>query len=37
MKAIRVSEYGGPSVLKIEAVAAPTPGPGQVLVSGGAT
>jgi NADPH2:quinone reductase len=32
MKAIRVSEYGGPSVLKLEEVPAPTPGPGQVLV-----
>jgi NADPH2:quinone reductase len=32
MKAIRVSEYGGPSVLKLEEVPAPTPGPSQVLV-----
>src|SRR5262245_15686545 len=32
MKAIRVSEYGGPSVLKIEEVPAPEPGPNQVLV-----
>jgi NADPH:quinone reductase len=32
MKAIRVSEYGGPSVLKIAEVPAPQPGPGQVLV-----
>jgi NADPH2:quinone reductase len=32
MKAIRVSEYGGPSVLKLEEVPAPTPGPNQVLV-----
>ena len=32
MKAIRVSEYGGPSVLKIEDVPTPAPGPGQVLV-----
>ena len=32
MKAIRVSEYGGPAVLKLEEVAAPTPGPGQVVV-----
>lgn len=32
MKAIRVSEYGGPSVLKLEEVAAPKPGPSQVLV-----
>ena len=32
MKAIRVSEYGGPSVLKLEEIAAPQPGQGQVLV-----
>jgi NADPH2:quinone reductase len=32
MKAIRVSEYGGPSVLKLEEVPVPPPGPGQVLV-----
>ena len=32
MKAIRVSEYGGPSVLKLEEVASPQPGPGQVVV-----
>ena len=32
MKAIRVSQYGGPSVLVVEEVAAPAPGPGQVLV-----
>jgi NADPH2:quinone reductase len=32
MKAIRVSEYGGPSVLKLEEVPAPQPGSGQVLV-----
>ncbi len=32
MKAIRVSEYGGPSVLKLEEVPTPTPGPNQVLV-----
>ncbi len=32
MKAIRVSEYGGPSVLKLEEVPAPQPGPTQVLV-----
>src|SRR4029434_7856707 len=31
-KAIRVSEYGGPSVLKLEEVPAPQPGPAQVLV-----
>ncbi|HAM57595.1 MAG TPA: NADPH:quinone reductase [Candidatus Rokubacteria bacterium] len=32
MKAIRVSEYGGPAVLRLEEVPAPQPGPGQVLV-----
>ncbi|MBI1959595.1 MAG: NADPH:quinone reductase [Candidatus Rokubacteria bacterium] len=32
MKAIRISEYGGPAVLKLEEVSAPQPGPGQVLV-----
>jgi NADPH2:quinone reductase len=32
MKAIRVSEYGGPAVLKVADVPAPQPGAGQVLV-----
>jgi NADPH2:quinone reductase len=32
MKAIRVSEYGGPSVLKLEEIPTPQPGPSQVLV-----
>jgi NADPH2:quinone reductase len=32
MKAIRVSEYGGPAVLKLEDVPTPQPGPNQVLV-----
>jgi NADPH2:quinone reductase len=32
MKAIVVREFGGPDVLKIEDVAAPTPGPGQILI-----
>ena len=32
MKAIRVSEYGGPAVLKLEEVPGPQPGLGQVLV-----
>src|SRR2546423_15026625 len=32
MKAIRISEYGGPSVLKLEEVPTPQPGQGQVLV-----
>jgi NADPH:quinone reductase len=32
MKAIRVSEYGGPSVLKLEEIPAPQPAQGQVLV-----
>ena len=27
MKAIRVSEYGGPSVLKLEEIPTPQPGP----------
>jgi NADPH2:quinone reductase len=32
VKAIRVSEYGGPSVLKLEEIPTPTVGPNQVLV-----
>src|SRR5713101_6837185 len=32
MKAIRVSAYGGPEVLKLEEIAAPKPDAGQVLV-----
>jgi NADPH2:quinone reductase len=32
MKAIRVHEYGGPAVLKLEEVADPRPGPGELLV-----
>ncbi|MBI3108841.1 MAG: NADPH:quinone reductase [Candidatus Rokubacteria bacterium] len=32
MKAIRISEYGGPSVLKLAEVPAPEPGPNQVVV-----
>src|SRR3972149_5745893 len=32
MKAIRVSEYGGPAGLRLEEVPAPQPGPGQVVV-----
>jgi len=32
MKAIRVSEYGGPSVLTLGEIPAPEPGPGQVVV-----
>ena len=32
MKAIRVHEYGGPAVLKLEEVADPKAGPGEVLV-----
>ena len=32
MKAIRVSEYGGPSVLKLEEIPTPQPAPNQVLV-----
>jgi len=33
MKAIRVHEFGGPNVLKLESVSDPTPGPGQVVVA----
>lgn len=32
MKAIRVHEFGGPEVMKLEEVPAPQPGPGQVVV-----
>ena len=32
MKAIRVHEFGGPDVLKLEEVPDPRPGPGQVVV-----
>src|SRR5437762_10113315 len=32
MKAIRVHEFGGPEVLRLEEVPAPQPGPGEVLV-----
>src|SRR5258706_13337576 len=32
MKAIRVHEFGGPSVLKLEEIPDPKPGPGEVLV-----
>jgi NADPH:quinone reductase len=32
MKAIRVSQYGGPDVLKLEEIPTPQPGQGQVLV-----
>ena len=32
MKAIRVSSFGGPEVLKIETVPDPRPGPGEVLI-----
>jgi NADPH2:quinone reductase len=32
MQAIRVSEYGGPAVLRLEEIPMPQPGPGQVLV-----
>jgi NADPH2:quinone reductase len=33
MKAIRVHEFGGPEVLKLEEIAKPTPGKGEVVVS----
>ena len=32
MKAIRVNEFGGPEVLRLEEVATPQPAPGEVLV-----
>ncbi len=32
MRAIRVHEFGGPEVMRLENVPTPTPGPGQVLV-----
>jgi NADPH2:quinone reductase len=32
MQGIRVQEYGGPAVLRLEEMPTPTPGPGQVLV-----
>src|SRR5258706_305427 len=32
MKAIRVHEYGGPSVLKLEEIPDPKPGPGELVV-----
>ena len=32
MRAIRVSAYGGPEVLKLEEIPAPQPGAGQVVV-----
>src|SRR5438046_7576278 len=32
MKAIRIHEFGGPEVLKLEEVETPFPGPGKVLV-----
>ena len=32
MKAIRVREFGAPDVMKLEDVAAPVPGPGQVTI-----
>src|SRR3954466_586662 len=32
MKAIRVHEYGGPAVMKLEDVADPKPAPGDVIV-----
>jgi len=36
MKAIVVHEFGGPEVMKLEEVAVPAPGPGQLLVKVGA-
>lgn len=37
MKAIRIHEYGGPEVLKLEELPTPEPGPGQALVEVAAT
>ncbi len=37
MQAIRIHEYGGPEVLKLEALPTPKPGPGQALVEVAAT
>lgn len=36
MKAIRVHELGGPAVLRLEEVPAPSPGPGQIVIRIGA-
>lgn len=33
MKAIRVHEFGGPEVLKLEEISKPAPGPGEVLIA----
>lgn len=32
MKAVRISETGGPDVIRLEDVARPTPGPGEILI-----
>jgi NADPH2:quinone reductase len=32
MRAIRVHQYGGPEAMRLEELATPAPGPGQVLV-----
>ena len=37
MKAVRIAQYGGPEVLKIEDIAAPEPGPEEVVVAVHAT
>lgn len=36
MRAIRVNQYGGPEVLRLEEVPMPAPGPGQVLIKNAA-
>ncbi len=33
MKAIRIHEFGGPEVMRLDEVAKPTPGPGEVLIA----
>ncbi|MFJ2742614.1 quinone oxidoreductase family protein [Streptomyces sp. NPDC087440] len=33
MRAVRVTEYGGPEVLRVEELADPLPGPGEILVA----
>src|SRR3569833_2802905 len=37
MKAAQITRFGGPEVLAINDVETPAPGPGEVLVSGGAS
>ncbi|WP_162806322.1 NADP-dependent oxidoreductase [Sphingosinicella terrae] len=37
MKAVRIHDYGGPEMLRVEDVADPSPGPGEVLIDVAAT